>query len=101
MHDIGGHQHDVEGTIVAPPESHPFLRLTRTLETGYCVTIEPGLYFIDLLMDKLKAISAAKHVNWTMVETLKPFGGIRIEDDVVVTDYGHQNLSRQAFQQLN
>jgi Xaa-Pro dipeptidase len=100
VHDIGGHQHDISGTIVAPPEQHPFLRLTRNLEVGYCVTIEPGLYFIDLLLEKLKSTAAAKHVNWSLVNTLKPFGGIRIEDDVVVTDYGHENLSRQAFQKL-
>lgn len=100
VHDIGGHQKDITGAVQPPPEEHPYLRLTRTLEPGYCVTIEPGMYFIDLLMDKLKATPAGNCVNWTRVGHLKHFGGIRIEDDVVVTEYGHENLSRQAFQQL-
>ena len=100
VHDIGGHQVSAKGETQAPPEAHPFLRLTRTLEPGFCVTVEPGLYFIDLLMDELKQRPEANQINWGLVEQLKPFGGIRIEDDVVATEFGHINLSRQAFQNI-
>ena len=100
VHDIGGHQQNIAGDTKAPPAEHPFLRLTRTLEAGYCVTIEPGMYFIDLLMDWLRATEHGKAVNWNRVSELKHFGGIRIEDDVIVTEFGYQNLSRQAFQKV-
>ncbi|NNJ71557.1 MAG: Xaa-Pro dipeptidase [Enterobacterales bacterium] len=100
VHDIGGHQSNAAGDIQAPPAEHPFLRLTRTLEPGFCVTIEPGLYFIDLLLDKLKQRPEANLINWKLIQALKPFGGIRIEDDVVATEFGHINLSRQAFQNI-
>ena len=55
VHDIGGHQTAAAGGRTPPPASHPFLRLTRTLEPGTVVTIEPGLYFIDLLLAKARA----------------------------------------------
>ena len=100
VHDIGGHQQNIAGDTKSPPAEHPFLRLTRTLEAGYCVTIEPGMYFIDLLMDQLRATEHGKAVNWNRVSELKHFGGIRIEDDVIVTEFGYQNLSRQAFQSV-
>ena len=100
VHDIGGHQQNILGEMKRPPDNHPYLRLTRELEPGFCVTIEPGLYFIDMLMEQLKSTPAGKGVNWALVDELKHFGGIRIEDDVVITEFGYQNLSRQAFQQL-
>lgn len=100
VHDIGGHQQNILGELRPPPENHPYLRLTRELEPGFCVTVEPGIYFIDMLMAELKQSPAGKGVNWALINQLKHFGGIRIEDDVIVTDFGYQNLSRQAFQQL-
>ena len=60
-------------------------------------TIEPGLYFIDPLLSELRKGENAKYVNWTKVDELRKFGGIRIEDDIVVTNEGHVNLTRQAF----
>ena len=100
VHDIGGHQATASGGTQAPPEQHPFLRLTRELEAGHVVTIEPGMYFIDILLKELKKTDGAKQVNWDKVEAFKPYGGIRIEDDVLVTETGHENLSREAFKQL-
>ena len=101
VHDIGGHQINAQGDIAAPPENFPALRLTRTLETGYCVTIEPGLYFIDILLEKLAASNHASLINWGKVEIFKKYGGIRIEDDVVITDNGYENLTRDAFTALS
>ena len=100
VHDIGGHQSSEAGEIKEPPEAHPFLRLTRVLEPGYCVTIEPGVYFIDLLLNKLFQTKHKPLVNWSKVEAFKKFGGIRIEDDIVLGRQGVNNLTRKAFAQL-
>ncbi|HET8898114.1 MAG TPA: Xaa-Pro dipeptidase [Rhodanobacteraceae bacterium] len=97
VHDIGGFMAGPDGGSVARPEGHPYLRLTRTLEPGMVVTIEPGLYFIDLLLDELKATPQAKAVNWSKVDAFRRYGGIRIEDDVVCTDAAPLNLTREAF----
>lgn len=97
VHDVGGFQKNEAGDTIARPDGHPYLRLTRTLEAGNVLTIEPGIYFIDLLLAKLKAGAHAKDVNWDKVERLRKFGGVRIEDDVRVTDADPENLTRNAF----
>jgi Xaa-Pro dipeptidase len=97
VHDVGGHFAADNGSTIDPPSGHPFLRLTRVLEEDMVVTIEPGLYIIDMLLRRLKGTDAEAHVNWSMVDELRPFGGIRIEDDVRVTASGHENLTRDAF----
>lgn len=97
VHDVGGHMRNESGAIQDPPSGHRFLRLTRVLEENMVLTIEPGLYAIDLLLENLRGSAAADHVRWDGVEWLRPFGGIRIEDDVRVTAVGVENLTRNAF----
>jgi Xaa-Pro dipeptidase len=98
VHDIGGFMADDSGTLSPKPEGHAYLRLTRRLEPGMVVTIEPGLYFIPTLLNKLRATPAGSAVDWTRVEHLARFGGVRIEDDVVCRSDGPpENLTRDAF----
>lgn len=96
-HDIGGHQVSADGRYAPPPGIYPSLRLTRTLETGFVFTVEPGLYFIPMLLRELRAGSAAANINWAQVDRFMPCGGIRIEDNVRVTVDGHENYTRAAF----
>ena len=97
VHDVAGFQRDELGGRVERPAGHPFLRLTRTLAPGMAVTIEPGIYFIDTLLAKLRATPHAGAVDWNAVEHLRAFGGVRIEDDVVCTQGAPENLTRDAF----
>jgi len=100
VHDVGGFMADDEGGTIPAPEHHPHLRLTRTLATDQVLTIEPGLYFIDLLLESLRSSPAGRLVNWLRVEQLQPCGGIRIEDNVRVLADGTENLTRDAFAAL-
>jgi Xaa-Pro dipeptidase len=100
VHDVGGFMENESGTIIDPPSGHPFLRLTRVLEENMVLTIEPGLYVIDMLLEKLRGTAAENQVNWKTVDWLRPFGGIRIEDNVRVLVNDRENLTRDAFAQL-
>ncbi len=97
VHDVAGFQRDEQGGTIPKPPGHPYLRLTRTLAPGMVTTIEPGLYFIDMLLAELKQKPAAKDVAWDKVDAFRKYGGIRIEDDVVCTDGEPENLTRAAF----
>jgi len=97
VHDVAGFMADRTGTSIPKPEGHPYLRLTRTVEPTHVFTVEPGMYFIEPLLTDLKKNSNAKYINWPKVDEFRKFGGIRIEDDVVVTESGHENLTRDAF----
>lgn len=94
VHDVGGFMSDERGTPKPAPEEHPFLRLTRTLEASQVVTIEPGLYFIDSLLEELKAGEHGAKVNWELVAEMRQYGGIRIEDNVIVHEHGPENMTR-------
>ena len=100
VHDAGGRMADARGAPLPPPGEHPWLRLTRTLEPGFVLTIEPGLYFIDMLLEELRSSRHGRSINWQRIAQLKPYGGIRIEDNVVVKAHGQRNLTREAFGQL-
>jgi Xaa-Pro dipeptidase len=97
VHDVGGFMQGESGTIIDPPSGHPYLRLTRALEADMMLTIEPGLYAIDMLLENLRGSPAEDHVVWDGVDWLRPFGGVRIEDDIRVTADGCENMTRDAF----
>ncbi len=97
VHDVGGFLQSEEGGEIPKPEGHPYLRLTRTLEPGFVVTMEPGIYCIPQLLGEARADGRGRHINWSRVEWLARFGGIRIEDDLAVTAGGCENLTRDAF----
>jgi len=97
VHDVAGFQQSERGGSIARPEGHPYLRMTRVLEPGMVVTIEPGLYFIDMLLTELRDKPFAADIDWARVDAFRQYGGIRIEDDVACTDGAPENLTRDAF----
>ncbi|HEY8011233.1 MAG TPA: Xaa-Pro dipeptidase [Rudaea sp.] len=101
VHDVAGFARNEAGDTIAKPAGHTYLRLTRTLEPRMVTTIEPGLYFIDMLLAQLKARPESQSINWDKVDKFRHFGGIRIEDDVACTDGAPENLTRDAFASLN
>jgi Xaa-Pro dipeptidase len=97
VHDVGGLMADESGAERPRPPGHPYLRLTRDLEAGCVVTIEPGIYFIDLLLAEARADARRSLIDWDCVEALRGYGGVRIEDNVVALPGGPRNLTREAF----
>jgi len=95
VHDVGGHLKDPEGAKAPPPPEHPYLRNTRTIEPRQVFTVEPGLYFIEMLLREFRQGEASSRFNWKLIDELAPFGGIRVEDNVVVTEAGQRNLTRE------
>ena len=97
-HMLGLATHDAGGCLAGRSPSDRFglkwLRADLPLQPGYVVTVEPGVYFIDaLLTDPARRETFADAVNWPLVDSLRGFGGIRIEDDVLVTDSGADVLT--------
>ena len=72
-----------------------YLRFARELQPNFVLTVEPGIYFIPALIDQWKSEKKlAKFINYTKVEEYRTFGGIRIEDDVLVTTAGSRVLGK-------
>ncbi len=94
VHDVGGRQKAPEGGMLAPPSAYPYLRTTRRVEEHQVFTIEPGVYFIEMLLRDYRKGALAQHLDWPLIERLSAFGGVRVEDDVLVTADGHRNLTR-------
>lgn len=94
MEDLGeqyvGYTPDMERSTQLGLKS---LRLARKLEAGFVLTVEPGIYFIPELINKLKQEQDFKnHVRFDRLEAYMDFGGIRIEDNILITANGHQIL---------
>ena len=95
VHDVGGHQVSATGDLQPPPENYPSLRFTRPITEDMVLTVEPGVYFIPALLNAYQPTD--QRFNWDLIELLKPYGGIRIEDNVRVHANGIENLTRDAF----
>jgi Xaa-Pro aminopeptidase len=105
-HMMGLDVHDMEGldeTLVGYGKEFErsrqfgtaYLRAARTLEPGFVLTVEPGCYFIPELIDLWRAEGThADFLDYDALESYKGFGGVRIEDDVLVTGSGHRVLGR-------
>ena len=109
-HMMGMDVHDMEGfdqiNVGFDEEVRPnleqfgtnCLRLGRRLQKGFVVTDEPGIYFIPALIDDWKAGGHCKEfINFDKLETYKDLGGIRIEDDLLITDDGCRFLGKDRI----
>jgi Xaa-Pro aminopeptidase len=99
VHDMEDLGEDYVGYTETIRRSEQFgisqLRLARELKTGFVITVEPGIYFIPELIDRWKSQGKFKNfINYNIVETYRDFGGIRIEDDVLVHDEGRRVLGK-------
>ena len=98
-HFMGKDTHDVGGYLEGMPERPKLdgfkgLRTAAILEAGMVITVEPGCYFIDFILDKALANpEQAKFINAEMLARLRGFGGVRLEDDVIVTATGIENMT--------
>jgi Xaa-Pro dipeptidase len=96
-HSLGVVTHDVGLKLKPPKPENKFLRNTSVIEVGHVFTIEPGIYIIDALFAPLRDDERARMIDWKVVDELRPFGGIRIEDNVLVQPSGIRNLTREAY----
>ncbi|MEM9837196.1 MAG: aminopeptidase P family protein [Bacteroidota bacterium] len=90
MEDLGEDRVGYTKEIVRSPEfGTRALRLGRTLEAGFVITVEPGIYFIPALIDQWQAEDkCTDFINYAALAQYRDFGGIRIEDNVLITENG-------------
>jgi Xaa-Pro dipeptidase len=96
-HSLGLVCHDVGCAEIKPRANNPFLRNTSTIAVDQVFTIEPGVYFIDMLLGPVRHGKEASRVDWKLVDALAQLGGIRIEDDVQVLAGGLRNFTREQL----
>ncbi|KAF9884667.1 hypothetical protein FE257_001360 [Aspergillus nanangensis] len=97
-HHVGLEVHDVSAqSNTALREARSFVPLavqsTPALDEGMVITIEPGIYFSDLAIANARQLPLAKYINFDEAVKYIPIGGVRIEDDILVTASGYENLT--------
>lgn len=94
MEDLGENYVGYSDTVTRSTQfGTAYLRLARTLEPGFVLTVEPGIYFIPQLIDQWRRQNRfAEFINYAAVAKYRHFGGIRIEDNVLITESGHRVL---------
>lgn len=95
VHDVGSKQLDLAGTMYEKDEKQPTKTTMRAIEAGHLFTVEPGLYFIEMLLDKERQGQHKDLFNWELIDRMVPLGGIRIEDNIYVTHDGIKNITRE------
>jgi Xaa-Pro dipeptidase len=91
VHDVGGYP---EGVERIPEPGLRYLRMRRPLEENMVVTVEPGCYFIDAILEPALANpELAPYINREVLDRFRPVGGVRIEDCVLITADGFENLT--------
>ena len=90
-HSLGLQTHDVGCAAVKPKPENPYLRNTTKIAARQVFTIEPGVYFIPTLLEKLRHGEGASLIDFHLVDELAPLGGVRIEDDLAVLENAAPN----------
>jgi len=98
VHDKGSRLASPKGDLVPASEKYPKLRASAPMVANQIYTVEPGIYFIPSLLDKLNAGKQADSINWKELKKWIPYGGIRIEDNIILHANSElENITRQAF----
>jgi len=93
VHDVGGYLPEHPARVNLPGLRN--LRTARILRAGMVLTVEPGCYFIDMLLDAaMKDHYQSKFLVPTMIDQLRGSGGVRIEDDIIITETGYELMTQ-------
>eukprot|EP00850_Spirogloea_muscicola_P002333 SM000009S23462 [mRNA] locus=s9:180661:188867:+ [translate_table: standard] len=90
-HDVGGYP---KGTVRIDKPGMRSLRTVRCLEEGMVLTVEPGCYFISAVLEPAMANPSLMHFFTSSIARLRGMGGVRLEDDVIVTSDGIENMTQ-------
>jgi Xaa-Pro dipeptidase len=97
VHDKGSRLANPQGELITPSTKYPNLRASAPMQANQVYTVEPGIYFIPSLLDKLRA-QQPDSLDWKQIEQWIPYGGIRVEDNIILHADGRiENITRQAF----
>lgn len=100
VHDKGSQLANAKGDLLEPSAAYPKLRHTAAMVANQIYTVEPGLYFIPSKLTQLRNSEHSSQVIWPRVEAFIPYGGIRIEDNIILhADNRVENMTRDAFAQ--